>query len=136
MPDDLITSDNVSPDLIKAVFDAAFMDARLDDDGEVVVQDAVKVRMRVNEERKDRIRFLTAFKFTSDSSGLARLECANQINAEYIMVCASAEGDFLFFRYDLLVMGGVTKKALVMAVKRFATIPQQAVADFGKNIVM
>jgi hypothetical protein len=135
MPDDLITSDNLSPELLKAVFDAAFMEAKLDDDGEIIVQDAVKVRLKVNQERKDRIRFVSLFGFKSDSSQLARLQCANQINAEYIMVCASAEEDLLFFRYDLMVAGGVTKKALVMAVKRFATIPQGAVAEHGKDIV-
>lgn len=135
MPDDLITSDNLSPELLKAVFDAAFMEAKLDDKGELIVEDAVKVRLIVNQERKDRIRFISLFGFKSDSSQLARLQCANLINAEYIMVCASAEEDLLFFRYDLMVAGGVTKKALVMAVKRFATIPQDAVADHGKDIV-
>jgi hypothetical protein len=135
MPDDLITSDNLSPELLKAVFDAAFMEAKLTDDGTILVADAINVRVIVNKERKDRIRLISVFAFKNDSSQLARLQCANQINAEYIMVCASAEKNLLFFRYDLMVTGGVTKKALVMAVKRFAGIPQGAVADHGKDIV-
>lgn len=135
MQEDLITAENLSPELLKSVFDAAFMETKLDADGEIIVQDEVKVRVQVNQERKDRVRLLSAFGFKSDSQPLARLQCANQINAEYIMVCASAEEDILFFRYDLLVAGGVTKKALVMAVKRFASIPQGAVTDHGKEIV-
>ena len=135
MQDDLITSENLTPELLKAMFDAAFMEAKLDDDGEVIVHDEVRVRVKVNMDRKDRIRFLTAFGFKSGSQPLARLQCVNQINAEYIMVCASAEEDLLFFRYDLMVAGGVTKKAVVMAVKRFASIPREAVLHHGKEIV-
>ena len=135
MSEDLITSDNLSTEMLKAVFDAAFMETKVDNDGEIIVQEKLKVRVRVNEERKDRIRLLSIFGFKSDSSPLARLQCVNQINVEYIMVCASAEQNLLFFRYDLMVAGGLTKKALVMAVKRFATIPLGAVADHGKDIV-
>ncbi len=61
--------------------------------------------------------------------------CANKINEEYILVCASAEKDLLFFRYDIMVAGGITKKALVLLVKRFASIPQSAVAEHGQGIV-
>ena len=135
MLNEQITSDNLSAELLKSVFDAAFMEATLDEDGEIVVKDAVSVRVRVNMEQKDRIRFTTVFGFKDDSSPLARLECVNRINIEYILICASVQEDLLLIRYDLWVQGGIEKKALVMALKRFATIPYGAVADHGQGVV-
>ena len=134
MQDDLITSDNVSAELVKSVFDAAFMEASIDSDGDVLVKDAVRVFVRVPE-KKDRLRMFCLFGFKSNSSQLAQLQCVNLINAEYLIVSASVQNGKLIFRYDLLLGGGLTKKALVMAVKRFAMIPQEAVADHGKEIV-
>jgi hypothetical protein len=134
MPDDLITSDNVSPELVKSVFDAAFMDATIDSDGDVLVKDAVRVFVRMPE-KKDRLRLFCLFGFKSNASQTAQLQCVNLINAEYIMICASAQNSKLVFRYDLLIGSGITKKTLVHAVKRFAMIPQEAVADHGKEIV-
>ena len=135
MLNEQITSDNLSAELLKSVFDAAFMDATLDEDGEIVVKEAVNVRVRVNMEQKDRIRFLSVFGFKDDSSPLARLECVNRINSEYILICASVQEDLLLFRYDLWVQGGIEKKALVMALKRFSSIPQDAIVDHGSEIV-
>ncbi len=125
---------NVSSDLVKSVFDAAFMDASIDSDGDVLVKNAVRVFVRVPE-KKDRLRMFCLFGFKSNSSLAAQLQCVNMINAEYIMVCASAQNGKLIFRYDLLIGSGITKKTLVMALKRFAMIPQEAVADHGKEIV-
>jgi hypothetical protein len=140
MQNELITSDNLSPELLKSVFDSAFMEATLDDDGEVIVQDAIRVRVRANMERKDRIRFISIFGFKDDSKPLSRLECVNRINSEYVMVRAvsyenSAHEKLLIFDYDFWIVGGITKKALVMALKQFATIPHDAVADHGQGIV-
>lgn len=134
MPETLITSENLSPELLKSVFDAAFMEASLEKDGEIIVQEDIRVRIRVNE-GKDRIRLASIFGFTPNSQPLARLECANLINSNYIVVCATAEENLLFVRYDLMVAGGITGKALVMAVKRFGSIPRKAIADYGKEIV-
>ena len=135
MQDDLITPDNLSPELVKSVFDAAFMDATLDDDGQVIVQDAISVRVRANNEQKDRIRFIGVFGFKEDSTFLSRLECVNKINNEYIMIRATVHEQLLIFDYDFWIVGGITKKALVTGLKRFATIPHDAVADHGQGIV-
>ncbi len=134
MQEELITSENLNIELVKSVFDSAFMDATLDD-GEVIVQDAIRVRIKVNQERKDRINLYCVFGFKSTSSQIARLQCANQINVDYLMVRAAVIDDILLFSYDLIVTGGITKKELVMTLKRFAGIPQAAVREFGNDIV-
>lgn len=135
MQNDLITSENLSPELIKSVFDAAFMDATLGEDGMIIVQDDIRVRVRPDIERKDRIRFMSIFGFKENSKPISRLECVNRINNEYIMIRASVHDELLVFDYDFYIVGGITKKALVMALKRFATIPRGAVAEHGQGIV-
>ncbi len=52
MPNELITSDNLSPELLKSVFDAAYMDSTLEDDGELIVQDVTRVRVRPSTARR------------------------------------------------------------------------------------
>jgi hypothetical protein len=133
-PDDLLTPANVSAELIKSVFEAAFMDVRIDSDGDVLVKDAVNVFIRVAE-KKDRLRLFCLFGFKAGSSTAAQLQCVNLINSEYIMVTASAQGTKLIFRYDLLLGDGLSKRSLVQAVKMFAGIPQPAAADHGRDIV-
>ena len=73
MQDDLITGDNVSAELVKSVFDAAFMEASIDSDGDVLVKDAVRVFVRVPE-KKDRLRMFCLFGFKSNASQLAQLQ--------------------------------------------------------------
>ncbi len=83
MQDELITSDNLSPELLKSLFDAAYMEPTVDKDAEIILQEAdVDVRVIADMENKDRIHFMTVFGFKEDSKPLARLECANRINKE------------------------------------------------------
>lgn len=55
---------------------------------------------------------------------------------EYIVLRAAAgDNDVLRFKYDILVNGGITKKAFILAVKRFCSIPRSAVAKHGADLV-
>lgn len=133
MSEDLITSDNVSKELIKSCFYAAYIDVIIDKDGDIEMKDD-KVFLRLAE-KKDRIRIFCFFSFKEDSQPLARLQCANSINEEYLMVRAIVSEKQLIFNYDLMLGGGITKKMLVMTAKRFASIPDSAVQDHGKGMV-
>ncbi len=53
MQDDLITTENISGPLLQSLFEDAYMDAQLDDDGEILVKDDVWVRS-IND-KKDKI---------------------------------------------------------------------------------
>lgn len=64
MQDDLITADNLNMELLKSVFDAAYLDSHWDASNHLVVQDKVKVRVTVEPE-KEKISFLTIFTFKS-----------------------------------------------------------------------
>lgn len=76
------------------------------------------------------------FGFKEDASQSERLICVNNINKQYVMIrAASSENDTLQIDYDIFVKGGITKKAVVLATKLFLSIPRDAVASHGKDIV-
>ena len=135
MSDELVTPENLSNELLLSIFDAAFMDASLDDDGTLRVKEKVRCLVMPSE-AKDRIRLVCIFGFKPESSEQQRLECVNKINSEYIIVRAiSGPRDSLIFDYDILVKGGVTKKNIVLSTKRFLSIPPDAIDEHAADLV-
>jgi hypothetical protein len=134
MPDELITTDNVSKELLKSVFDAALMDVVYDNEGDILVKEQCKCLVILDKEKR-RIALLTQFNFKPTARDNEKLTCVNQINKNYIIVRAFVFDRILRFTYDISLDGGITKKALVLLVKRFCSIPHIAVADCGKDIV-
>ncbi len=136
MTDELITPENLSKELLSSVLNAAFMDLSYDDEGDIRVQEDISCWVLPGVESKDRIKFLALFRFEPDASEVARLECINKINQEYFLVKAVVgDNDNLSFEYDMFVAGGITKKAFVLALKRFCSIPRSAIADHGTGII-
>lgn len=136
MTEELITPENLTKELLKDALDAAFMDTSYDADGDLRVRDRVNCLVMPNEERKDRIQLIALFGFKPETSELERLRAVNRINTEYIIVRAiMGKRDNLIFTWDLPVNGGLTKKAFVLAVKRFCAIPHAAVADCANDLV-
>ena len=135
MSSDLITPENLSKELLESIYDSAFFETSWDDDGDLVIKDQIRCLVMPNEE-KNRIQLVSLFGFAPRSRMSKRLECVNKINSEYIMVTAVAgANDTLQFKYDIYVEGGITKKNLVLATKRFLSIPVPATAEHGGNLV-
>jgi len=136
MTDELITPENLSKEMLKSVLDSAFMETSYDSDGDLKVRDRVNCFVLPNEERKDRVQLLALFGFKPEATELQRLQGVNRINAEYIIVRAVVgKNDLLRFTWDIPIAGGITKKAFVLAVKRFCAIPHEAIADCANEIV-
>lgn len=136
MTEELITTDNLSKDFLKSVLDAAFMETSYDEEGDLRAKDRVNCYILPSEDRKDRIRLLSIFAFKPEASPMQRFEFVNQVNYNYFWVRAVVgKNDRILFTYDIPVAGGITKKAFILMVKRFCSIPHDAVADYGKEIV-
>jgi DNA-directed RNA polymerase subunit RPC12/RpoP len=137
MSDELVTPENLSKALLKSIFDAALMDNTYDEEGDLVVSsEQVKNCWVIPGDHKDRILLLAIFRFKSGVSRMQQLECANKINTEYAIVRAHVgNNDTLRFTYYITVNGGVTRKAVAMAVKRFCSIPHSAIAECGPDLV-
>ena len=136
MTDELITPDNLSKELLKSVFDAAFMETSYDSEGDLTVKDTVNCYVFPNMEMKDRVQLIAVFGFKAGTSELQRLQAANRINTEYIIVRAVVgKNDTLRFTWDIPIAGGITKKAFVLALKRFCSIPHDAVVDCAQDVI-
>ena len=133
MTEELITPENLSTPMLKALFDSAFMETHLDQEGNLKVKDRVNLHIRP---REDRIRIYAIFGFKPTAPLERRLEFVNRVNQEFIIARATAvDGDILAFDYDIPVAGGITKKAVILLVKRFMNIPHAAVLEYGMDIV-
>ena len=134
MSDDLITEENITKEMLCSIFDAAFLEFRVDDDGDIVIRERCNIFVFPDRDRK-RIRLMTQFGFTPVATMSEKLEAANKINLEYLFVRASVLRDSLRFDYDIALDNGITKKALVLVIKRFGQIPHAAVQDHAGDIV-
>ena len=135
MSEDQITTENLTKELLKSVLDAAFMETRYDQEGDLVVKDSVSCFVLPNE-AKSRIKLMTLFGFKPSATRLERLECMNNINYDYAIVktYARPESNALTFSYDLNIEGGLSKKAFVLSLKRFCAIVRPAVQEYGQNV--
>ena len=137
MSEDLITPENLSKELLKSVFDAAYMETSYDDDGDLRVKEDVRCWVLLPGEKRDRIHLLTIFGLKPEASRQQRLELANEINKEYVVVRAFINSsDSLSLTYDFLLEGGITKKALVLGVKRFCGIPRLAINELDRDDIV
>lgn len=135
MPDDLITPENVSLELIKKIFLDAYYDAEIEDDEYVCVHDTLKVYLSIHPNNIV-IQLTSCFGFKESASEIEKLKAVNEINVNYLLVKAtSAENNSLQFKYDMPLIGGITRKSLVLNVKRFAAIPRDAIHEYADDIV-
>lgn len=134
-PENLITPENVSISMLYDLFERAFIDVSFDQDGDLMVSEDVKCFVFINESGCDRIRLLTLFGLDPKASRSDCLECVNRINSEYVLVRAYLGPETLAFDHEILIKGGITQKNFILTVKRFCTIPRQAVREYGQDIV-
>src|SRR5262245_38379866 len=136
MTQELITPENLSKESLQAIFAAALMETSIDTAGELQVRETLQCLV-LPSDSKDRIRLLALFGFEPQVSQQQRLEFVNQVNSEFILIRATvgAKNDTLFFDHDILVQGGITKQALILATKRFLSIPWDAIHEFGQDLV-
>lgn len=134
MDQDLITPENLSKEMLKAIFDDAMLETSFDADGDLRVREDISCFVLP---KNDRIRLLSVFGFKPNVSLQKRLEFVNRINSEYIIIRATvgSRNDTLFFDYDISIKGGITKKALVLATRRFLSIPRPAIQEYGSDLV-
>lgn len=135
MTEQLITSDNLSNEYLASIFNDAFMEVSYGEDGSISIREN-GVRVWVEPLKSKRfVKLMVLYKIKADSSELSCLQSVNSINESYIIKTASIEDGFLKFEYMIPIVGGITKKAFVLALKLFSSIPMSAVEDLASDIV-
>jgi hypothetical protein len=131
-PAELLYPENITKEGLRDLFVAAYMDAALDEDGDVVVKESYRSYLMPSQDAAW-IRLYSPFKASEAATMEDKLAYVNKVNNDLVIVRAyvTSSGGFVFEEY-LPVEGGITKRAIVFAVRRFHRMLESAVrADEG-----
>jgi len=134
MATELVTPDNVTAEMLRDLYEAAYMDVALDEESGVIrVREELAARAQLSES-KERILLFAVYGLKDDTQRIDRLELANRINENYVLIRAGIDdnGD-LWFDYCILVKGGLTKKAIVQATRTFLMLVPKAVNECDED---
>jgi hypothetical protein len=134
-PAELLYPENITKEGLRDLFVAAYMDASIDEDGDVLVKESYRSYL-VPSQDAAWIRLYSPFKGNEATALEDKLAYANKVNADLIIVRAyvTEKGGFIFEEY-LPVEGGITKRALVLAVRRFHRMLESAIRADEKNVL-
>ncbi len=135
MPDELIQPASVNKDMLLQLFQDAYMDASLDDDGDIKVKEDYAMYVYPADDGRT-VRLVIYFRAAEGAAPEAKLAYVNRVNDTVLMVRATLlEHGSYAFDYYISVQGGITKQAIVFAAKRFLTTVRSALDRDTDNVV-
>jgi hypothetical protein len=133
--EELLLPEDVNSASVKKVFDDAYMETSLDSDGDVRIKDRYSCFLRADPDGR-LIALYAIFGTNPAAQQPAKLEYVNRVNDQVKLIRASVMGDGrYFFDYYIPIEGGITKKAIVMATRRFLGCIQAAMEQDTGNVV-
>ncbi len=135
MADELIQTDDVSAEALKQLFEDAYMEVSLDSDGDVRIKDGYTCFLKPDTDKRLVVLY-AIFGAKPEAELAAKLEYANRVNDQVKVVRTSvmADGRF-YFDYYIPVEGGITKKAIVLATRRFLGTLESAMRQDTGDVV-
>jgi hypothetical protein len=132
---EMILPDSATKEVLKALLDAAYLNVSLDSDGDIEVNDTYRYWV-IPAQNGKWIRLFAQFKGNPDASMATKLEFANVVNRDLHIIRAYLRdtGGFTFDRY-IPVEGGVSRRAIVFAVREFDDLLQAALKLDEMNAV-
>ena len=135
MSEKMISSDNLSKDLLKNIFDDAYLDAGFDEkDGDLYVKETWKTWFFLDE-KKRYFSMSLYFIINEDSSMADRLEYASNVTREFILIKANVEKTVIAFKTYVWLEGGMTYKNIIKTYKAFLWVTEAALDDDKKNVL-
>jgi hypothetical protein len=134
MSAELVTPENVSIEMVRDIYEAAFMEATLDEEKKQIrIKEEVLARAFLSES-KERLQIVAYYGVKDDAQRIDRLELVNRINEQYVLIRAGIDDDGdLWFDYCVLLKGGITKKAIVQATRVFLMLVPKAVNECDED---
>ena len=122
----------LSTEVLKSIFDAAFIDTEIDDDGDLVVSDDMQVWVEGLPDQ-DCFQYTAFFRIDKEHPREKLLEACNSFNDSYIGLKASIleNNKVITFNYALLMKGGgtITGKEIVRLFKFFQDVVAASMED-------
>ncbi|MBC7256982.1 MAG: YbjN domain-containing protein [Chloroflexi bacterium] len=135
MSDELVYPQDISKEALLAIYQTAYMDAEIDDDGDILIREDYR-HFVFPEEDGRAIHLATFFRSREGAPVEEKLAYANRVNDELVLIRASyTERGAFCFDYYIPVQGGITKQAIVLATRRYIALLRSALARDDQNVV-
>jgi hypothetical protein len=135
LADELLLPEAVSVEALKALFDENYMDTSIDSDGDLIVSDNFRCYLRPDPDGR-LVLVYAIFGAADTAQDVDKLAYVNRVNDQIKLIRASVAASGRFsFEYYFPVEGGVTRQALVFAVRRFFGCLNKALAEDSANVV-
>ena len=135
MSDEFLSGEGMTAESLKVIFDEAYMETSIDSDGDLVIKDGYRCFLKPDPDGR-LLAACSIFGAADGASPQAKLEFVNRVNDQVKVIRASVMKDGrYFFDYYVPVEGGITKKAVVLAVRRFLSCLSSAMAQDTDNVV-
>jgi hypothetical protein len=133
--DEFIYPEGISTDALKALFEEAYMEVSVDTDGDLIVKDNYRCYLRPDQDGR-LISIYAIFGANEAAAEADKLAYINRVNDQVKLIRASvsANGKF-FYDYYLSVEGGISKRSVVLAVRRFFSCLGSALREDTANVV-
>ncbi|MBE7423108.1 MAG: YbjN domain-containing protein [Zoogloeaceae bacterium] len=112
---------NLSRAMVQELIEQAGFEASATEKGDLMLRDSgFSVLVFFPEGRKDYVTLYTCWDFRQELTAMARLECANRINTDYLFVraCIGEEGG-LCLGQNIALLNGVSGKYVAMALRTY-----------------
>ena len=135
MSDEFIYPEGISVDSLKKLFEEAYMEVSVDTDGDLIVKDNYRCYLRPDPDGR-LISIYAIFGASPDAADPAKIAYINKVNDQVKLIRASvsSNGKF-FFDYYISVEGGVSRRSIVMSVRRFFSCLGSALREDSGNVV-
>jgi hypothetical protein len=133
--DEFIYPEGISADALKALFEEAYMEVSVDSDGDLIVKDNYRCYLRPDQDGR-LISIYAIFGCAEGALPEDKLTYINRVNDQVKLIRASvsSNGKF-FFDYYLSVEGGISKRSIVLSVRRFFSCLGSALREDTGNVV-
>lgn len=135
MADEVLEPGQVSREKLQSLYSRAYVQYKLDQDGDIVVDEVYKFFVMPSAEQET-LTFICHFRAAPGKSLAERYEYVNSVNDNLIAIRAFVrENGGLGFDHTILTGGGVTDRQIVMATKEFGRLLQAALRRDTGNVI-
>jgi hypothetical protein len=136
MSDEIVNSDNLSKDLLKNLFENAYMNVSSDKDGDVIIKEGGRGAYAFVDKNKRFIHLVSFYSGNPKASLADKLMYVNKVMANLILSRSYVDKDGdIIFDYYIPVEGGTTKRGVVLATKRFFSVLDDAIQEDDKDVI-
>jgi hypothetical protein len=135
LSDQFIYPEAISVETLKQIFEENFMEVAVDSDGDLIVKDDYRCYLRPDADGR-LVCVYAIFGANPDAAQPEKLDYINRVNDQVKLIRASvSDNGKFYFEYWISVEGGVARRSIVLAVRRFLHCLSTAFSEDTGNVV-